>query len=175
MDKKNNFKKIMYYTDFIRQYKPLADKAGAHYRLNPVIILAQAAIETGWGESALATEYHNFFGLTAYGLRNAFWNGTSIELGKYSLKFRVYSCPDDSFLDYARLIREVYPNAAEASYDPVAFALAISYSRYISEVNGDNREEYRNLIVVISDKIGRFLKKGPELFREPNMSNSLKS
>ena len=49
----------MYYTDFIRQYKPLADKAGALYKLNPVIILAQAAIESGWGESTLATDYHN--------------------------------------------------------------------------------------------------------------------
>lgn len=165
----------MYYTDFIRQYKPLADKAGAIYRLNPVIILTQAAIESGWGESTLATEYHNFFGLTAYGARNTLWNGASIELGKHSLKFRVYASPDDSFLDYARLIREVYPGAAEASYDPAAFALAISYSRYISEVNGDNREEYRNLIVVISDKINAFLKKGPELFQEASSSNLITS
>lgn len=165
----------MYYTDFIRQYKPLADKAGALYKLNPVIILAQAAIESGWGESTLATDYHNFFGLTAYGARTTLWNGASIELGKHSLKFRVYTSPDDSFLDYARLIREVYPGAAEVSYDPAAFALAISYSRYISEVNGDNREEYRNLIVVISDKINKFLKKGPELFQESSSSNPLKS
>lgn len=115
----------MYYTDFIRQYKPLADKAGALYKLNPVIILAQAAIESGWGESTLATDYHNFFGLTAYGARNTLWNGASIELGKHSLKFRVYTSPDDSFLDYARLIREVYPGAAEVSYDPAACAIPI--------------------------------------------------
>lgn len=35
MDKKNNLKKIMYYTDFIRQYKPLADKAGGTLPIEP--------------------------------------------------------------------------------------------------------------------------------------------
>ena len=46
---------------FIREYAPLAGEAGRAFRIDPVVILAQAAIETGWGESTLCREYHNFF------------------------------------------------------------------------------------------------------------------
>ena len=52
---------------FIREYAPLAGEAGRAFRIDPVVILAQAAIETGWGESTLCREYHNFFGITAGG------------------------------------------------------------------------------------------------------------
>ena len=55
---------------FIREYAPLAGEAGRAFRIDPVVILAQAAIETGWGESTLCRKYHNFFGITAYGLPN---------------------------------------------------------------------------------------------------------
>ena len=44
---------------FIREYAPLAGEAGRAFRIDPVVILAQAAIETGWGESTLCREYHN--------------------------------------------------------------------------------------------------------------------
>lgn len=45
---------------FIREYAPLAGEAGRAFRIDPVVILAQAAIETGWGESTLCRKYHNF-------------------------------------------------------------------------------------------------------------------
>ena len=51
--------------DFISSYLPLARKAGESFRINPVVILAQAVIESGWGQSDLAREHHNFFGITA--------------------------------------------------------------------------------------------------------------
>jgi len=128
---------------FIRAFMPLAREAGAAYGLNPVVILAQAALESGWGGSRLATGYHNFFGITAYGPVNEQWTGEAVSLGKNSLLFRAYPTARESFLDYARLIRQAYPIAAELTGDPEAFARAISSSRYISEVNGDDREAYR--------------------------------
>ncbi len=90
---------------FIREYAPLAGEAGRAFRIDPVVILAQAAIETGWGESTLCREYHNFFGITAYGLPNVWWTGRWTELSPRSLRFRIY--PDDkcSFMDYCRLLR----------------------------------------------------------------------
>lgn len=132
---------------------PLARKAGEAFRINPVVILAQAAIESGWGQSELSTLYHNYFGITAYGKKNVWWKGESISLGPHSLRFRVYDTPGDSFMDYARLIRSVYPSAADVSHDPKAFALNISCSKYISEVNGDNRAAYRLLLVKVCKKI----------------------
>jgi len=127
---------------FISTFLSPAREAGKEFRLNPVVILAQSALESGWGQSRLAQRYHNFFGITAYGQPSRFWNGEAAMLGKNSLQFRVYDTPRDSFLDYARLIRAAYPKAAELTHDPVAFARAISASKYISEVNGDNREAY---------------------------------
>ena len=69
--------------DFISSYLPLARKAGESFRINPVVILAQAVIESGWGQSDLAREHHNFFGITAYGKKNVWWKGEGIELGAH--------------------------------------------------------------------------------------------
>ena len=104
--------------DFISSYLPLARKAGESFRINPVVILAQAVIESGWGQSDLAREHHNFFGITAYGKKNVWWKGEGIELGAHSLRFRVYDTPQDSFMDYARLIRHAYTPAADVSNNP---------------------------------------------------------
>ena len=81
--------------DFITKYLPLAQKAGEAFRINPVVILAQAAIETGWGQSDLCLQHHNFFGITAYGKKNVWWTGTSVQLSTNSLSFRTFHglCP----------------------------------------------------------------------------------
>ncbi|WP_455637923.1 glucosaminidase domain-containing protein [Parabacteroides sp.] len=143
--------------EFIQTYLPLAQKAGEAFRINPVVILAQAAIETGWGQSELCLQYHNFFGITAYGRKNVWWTGGCTQLSAHSLSFRTYPDPLHSFMDYARLIRYAYTDAADASYNPAAFALKIGYSKYISEVNGDNREAYRRMLVSISRDIGKLI------------------
>ena len=130
-------------SEFFSSLLPLARKAGEAFRINPAVILAQAAIESGWGQSDLASEHHNYFGLTAYGRSNVWWKGASIEL--------------DSFMDYARLIRSVYPFAADVSDDPKAFARKIAYSKYISEVNGDNRAAYQALLVKVCRKISKLI------------------
>lgn len=139
--------------EFLSSLLPLARKAGEAFRINPVVILAQAAIESGWGQSDLSTLHCNYFGITAYGKKNVWWKGEGIKLGSHSLRFRVYDTPGDSFMDYARLIRHAYPGAADVSNDPQAFARKISCSKFISEVNGDNREAYRLLLVKISRQI----------------------
>lgn len=109
-------------SEFLHPLLPLAQKAGEAFRINPVVILAQAAIESGWGQSTLAVEHHNYFGITAYGRPNVWWKGEGIELGAHSLRFRVYDSPADSFMDYARLVRSAYPFAADASNDAKTFA-----------------------------------------------------
>ncbi|MDD2953803.1 MAG: glucosaminidase domain-containing protein [Parabacteroides sp.] len=142
---------------FVSKLAPLAVEAGRAFRINPVVILAQAAIETGWGESTLCREYHNFFGITAYGLPNVWWTGRWTELSPRSLRFRIYPDDKSSFMDYCRLLRSAYPRAAEMSANPTAFAKEISYSKYISEVNGDNREAYRKTLRSVARRIEREL------------------
>lgn len=138
---------------FFKKFLPAAQAAGKHFKLNPDIILAQAAIESGWGESVLCTVYYNYFGLTGYGQPSLYWKGAKtlkIEDGGIShLQFRIYESTEHSFFDFARLIRTVYQTAASVSIYPEAYAKEIAYSRYISEANGDNREAYRQLLIKI--------------------------
>ena len=106
---------------FTTKYLPAARMAGELYGLNPVVILAQAAIESGWGESRLSACYNNFFGLTGYGVANAYWHGGKTDLDKPDgLLFRRYDRAENSFLDFARLIASVYKQAAAVSHYPQA-------------------------------------------------------
>ncbi|MFM8485039.1 MAG: glucosaminidase domain-containing protein, partial [Bacteroidota bacterium] len=90
---------------YVTRYYPVARAAGEMFRMDPLVILAQGAFESAWGSSTLATKYNNFFGITAAGSPNAFWDGRSYQAqNKYKLKFRVYKTPEDGFRDFARLI-----------------------------------------------------------------------
>ena len=83
---------------FTTMYDPLAKKAGDRFGMNPEIILAQAALESGWGSSYGARVRKNFFGITAAGSPNEFWDGSfSVGQNQYALKFRVYKTEQDSF------------------------------------------------------------------------------
>ena len=131
--------------DFVNKFYPAAKAAGAEFNINPVVVLAQAAIESGWGESKLSS-YNNFFGITAYGRINNYWHGGKIQLADNGLPFRRYDTMENSFMDYCRLIRGSYRTSADLSFHPAAFAKSIAYSKYISEVNGDNRASYQILM-----------------------------
>lgn len=141
---------------FVKDSLQAAVSAGAAFNMNPRVILAQAAFESGWGTSRLATESNNFFGLTAYGASNQYWHGgkTEVKTPAYQLVFRRYDTRENSFLDFARLIRNNYRPAWQVSNDPVAYAREIAYSPYISELNGDNRESYRRSLIEIEKTVG---------------------
>ena len=49
---------------FIEQIAPLVLKYAPQYDIKaPSAVIAQAILESGWGESTLASKYHNYFGL----------------------------------------------------------------------------------------------------------------
>ena len=144
--------------DFVNKFYPAAKAAGAEFNINPVVILAQAAIESGWGESKLST-YNNFFGITAYGRINNYWHGGKIQLADNGLPFRRYDTMENSFMAYCRLIRGSYRTSADLSFHPAAFAKSIAYSKYISEVNGDNRASYQILMEKLSASIATLVPK----------------
>ena len=145
--------------NFVKNSLQAAVSAGASFNMNPTMILAQAAFESGWGMSKLATGSNNYFGLTAYGCSNQYWHGgkTTVNTGSYSLDFRRYDTRENSFLDFARLIHSAYPVAATLTFHPTAYAKEIAYSKYISEVNGDNRAAYQRMLVSICRTIERMI------------------
>ena len=142
MDKKINF---------LHTCREAAAEAEKLFGMNARIILAQGALESGWGTSMLATEHHNFFGLMGYGASNAYWHGqrATFETAYGTHHFRHYEATHLSFLDFARLIRSAYPRAYHFSFQPEAYAKEIAYSPYISEQNGDNRDLYRRNIIAL--------------------------
>ena len=144
---------------FVKEYYPMAKAAGEKFGINPVVILAQCAIESGWASSNLTKLGNNLFGICAYGSsnNNPYWTGDKIRLNEGGLSFRRYNNREDSFMDFGRLIQTGYPNAAGVSHHVSAYAQEIAYSRYISEVNGDNRQNYKMLLVKLSATMSRLI------------------
>ncbi|MHB8260472.1 MAG: glucosaminidase domain-containing protein [Bacteroidia bacterium] len=148
---------------FTQKYYDTAVQAGKKYNINPTVILAQAAHESGWGSSYLARNCHNFFGITAFGSTNEYWHGDKIPNPKMpKLVFRIYPSDLDGFMDFALLISHKYKAAAAVSNDSAKYAKAIAYSPYIDEGNGDNRPGYEKAVITNSKYIEsqmQFLKK----------------
>lgn len=103
MDKQEFIKKI---AGYVRKYA--ADYGIAVH--SPII--AQAILESGWGESKLASVYHNYFGLKC----GTKWKGRSVNMKtqeEYSPgtkttitdNFRVYSNMDEGVKGYFEFIR----------------------------------------------------------------------
>ena len=90
---------------FVQSYYPQVKEAGIKYGINPVVLLAQIAIETGWGESVLCKEHFNFGGLTSFGKPSEFWPGTKVQLCEKGLTYRSYPDARSGILDMARLLR----------------------------------------------------------------------
>lgn len=51
--------------DFIAKMTPIADQIHGTYGIEPIILISQAALESGWGRSELSAKYNNLFGFTA--------------------------------------------------------------------------------------------------------------
>ncbi|WP_417780319.1 flagellar assembly peptidoglycan hydrolase FlgJ [Stutzerimonas xanthomarina] len=99
--------------EFIATMLPMAEKAAKRLGVEPRFLVAQAALETGWGKSIIkqkdGTNSHNLFGIKATG-----WDGASAKVttteyvnGKATKEvagFRAYNSFEQSFNDYVRLL-----------------------------------------------------------------------
>lgn len=117
-----------------------SDESGVPAKL----ILAQAALETGWGKEKIKTERgadsFNVFGIKA----GSYWEGptTNIKTTEYVNgvaqksveKFRVYQSYEEAFYDYARLIKNAprYQGVVNATNE-VAAAHAIQRGGYATD------------------------------------------
>ncbi|MEO1576628.1 MAG: flagellar assembly peptidoglycan hydrolase FlgJ, partial [Pseudomonadota bacterium] len=131
--------------DFVRAIWPLAQQAAATLRVSPRMIVAQAALETGWGRHGIrhadGTQANNLFGIKAGGG----WGGPSVDvpttevLGGIARKvvaaFRSYGSLAESVADYTRLILTSprYRAALNTGGDGVAFARALQDGGYATD------------------------------------------
>jgi flagellar protein FlgJ len=145
--------------DFVRMMWPHAQRAGNALGVDPSALVAQAALETGWGRAvpshASGSSSFNLFGMKA----GSSWNGATTQVPTLEFedgvpvrkveRFRAYSSPADSFNDYARLIggNPRYENARGAGGDVATFASALQEGGYATDPN------YARKVVAVADEV----------------------
>jgi flagellum-specific peptidoglycan hydrolase FlgJ len=108
-DKPNKIKPTGRYKDkaaFIAAITPAAEAAAARLNIDPKIIIAQSALETGWGKSVKGNSY---FGIKAHGSDKTVEFDTHEEdaaglMRKQRDSFRAYDNLEDSVSGYAEFI-----------------------------------------------------------------------
>lgn len=130
---------------FIESLYPYAKKVESETGVDARLMLAQSALETGWGKHQIlrpdGSPSHNLFGIKA----QQGWSGDQTEIlttefrGGVAMKeragFRAYSSYEDSFNDYAAFLQsnQRYQPAFDHLHDPKAFAYALQDSGYATD------------------------------------------
>jgi flagellar protein FlgJ len=128
--------------DFLVRHAAAANKTQDASGIPAQFMLAQAALETGWGRREIkAADGRNSFNL--FGIRaGANWRGPSVEVMTTEYvngvpermvgRFRAYSSYEESFADYARLISQSprYAQVMQNTSDPMAFASSLQRAGY---------------------------------------------
>ena len=132
-------------SEFVQALWPHAKAAADQLGVNPKAILAQAALETGWGKFPIAKQdgsaSYNLFGIKA----DARWQGeravvTTLEYEngvakKQVAPFRAYDSFEDSFNDYANFLTtsDRYKGALLAGDDVATFAANLQQGGYATD------------------------------------------
>lgn len=102
-------------TDFVAALYPHAQQVGQQLNVDPKAIVAQAALETGWGKHMIADEQgnnsFNFFGIKA----DQRWQGSRVNIVTHEYRsgvrvneradFRAYESIEAGLNDYARFLQ----------------------------------------------------------------------
>ncbi len=131
---------------FIDQLLPLAEKAAEVLGVNPNLLLAQAALETGWGkfisrDTGSGQSSRNLFNIKA----DRSWQGEAVQVQtleyrggvpeKEQARFRAYDSYADSFNDYVDFLRSNprYQQALESGDDPTRFVRELHNAGYATD------------------------------------------
>jgi flagellar protein FlgJ len=148
--------------DFLRVLRPQAEAAAAKLGFDPNVLLAQSALETGWGKRiprhADGRSSYNLFGIKAHGG----WKGDQVAVGtleyrngvarREQARFRAYPSPAESFQDYvAFLHRNPRYRDALASPNSREFVRGLQRAGYATDPN------YANKILSIHDRLNAMM------------------
>lgn len=130
---------------FVSTLWPHAKEAAAEIGVDPKVLLAQAALETGWGRSVMRKGKdqvsHNLFGIKAD--RN--WNGQRVSLKtleyngdtpvQTKASFRAYGNYAESFKDYVSFIKSNprYSKAIDNAHNPHRFMVSLQRAGYATD------------------------------------------
>jgi len=139
---------------FISGLLPHAEAAARELGVDPGNLIAQAALETGWGRSQPGHS-HNLFGIKAGGS----WTGDSVQANteefvgtesrRIDADFRAYGSHRESVQDYVRLIRDNprYAGALNTGSDIQTFANALQRGGYATD------PDYARKLVTVADEV----------------------
>ena len=127
-------------TAFVERLLPLAREAARTLGVAPQAILAQAALETGFGRHQPGGNSHNLFGIKAGGR----WQGAAVTATTTEVRdgtaraetarFRAYADEAEGVRDYVRLLQHPrYAAAREAGADVARFAQALQSAGYATD------------------------------------------
>jgi flagellar protein FlgJ len=130
---------------FVEHLLPVAEKFAAQLGVDPRVLLAQSALETGWGKKMIrgadGEPSYNLFGIKA----SAGWQGdrASVSTLEYrdgamhreNASFRAYSSYEESFADYVSLMQNQprYEHALEQAADSAAYSEQLQKAGYATD------------------------------------------
>lgn len=133
--------------DFVETLRPYAQQVADKYGMDAKAIIAQAAVETGWGKfvihNADGSSSHNLFGIKA----NKQWKGEQAVVDtlefrgnipqKQKASFRSYANLQDAVEDYGRFIASQprYQNAVEKASDAAEYTRELQSAGYATDPN----------------------------------------
>lgn len=125
---------------FSQKLMPLLQKASAQLGVSPKILLAQVAIETGWGRSVVG---NNLFGIKA----GSSWTGAKVDAATHEYEngqlisitdaFRAYPNAEASVQDFVSLVQNSprYRAALGKADDVVGYAQALIAGGWATDIN----------------------------------------
>ena len=133
--------------EFVNTMLPMAQEAAARIGIDPRYLVAQAALETGWGKSVMraqdGTSSHNLFGIKA----SSNWKGDSAraitsefrngQMVKETAEFRSYASYKDSFHDLVTLLQSNnrYQDVLKSADNPEQFVRELQKAGYATDPN----------------------------------------
>lgn len=137
---------------FFNEYAPWAVETMKETKVPASVTLAQAALESRWGDSLLASKYNNFFGVKGEGPGGSvnLWT-TEFRGGRYEkvkAPFRIYNTPKESFTDHANVIAKgkYLRHAMEHTESAEAFIQALQGGHYKYATDPHYVDKIMNLI-----------------------------
>lgn len=131
--------------EFIAAMLPMAEKAADKIGVDPRYLVAQAALETGWGKSIIrqqdGSSSHNLFGIKTHNT----WEGDSARVlttefkggkaVKEAASFRAYESFEHSFNDYVSFLQGNgrYEKALASTDKPEQFARELQKAGYATD------------------------------------------
>lgn len=129
--------------DFLGKLAGVAESVSSSLGLSPKLVLAHAALESGWGRKSIknadGTESHNLFGIKA----TKDWKGDTVDVvtsefvdGRMQKRvetFRAYDSYADAFQDYAGLLKRRFGDALGLGADSAGFGRALQAGGYATD------------------------------------------